>query len=255
MIPAYFICHGSPEIAIADNEYTKLLRKIGRNTKPKAIVIFTAHWESDILTISSSDDIYDMIYDFGGFQKELYSIKYPGKGSSEIASQLLAMLEASGIKVKRDEKRGLDHGSWVVLRHMYPEADIPVVQVSVNPRLSPENQFQIGQAIKELGKMDIMVIGSGATVHNLFALYPDAKKPEPWAVEFDDWLLNTILNKDLKSLFDYRSLAPNARRAVPTEEHFAPLLIALGTGLNEKTPKILYRGYDYGTLTYICIEI
>ena len=249
-----FICHGSPEIAIQNNEYTRLLQELGKRVRPKAIVIFTAHWESHILTISSTDDTYDMIYDFGGFPRELYSIKYPAKGSSTIASRLQSMLDNRGIQTRIDENRGLDHGSWVVLKHMYPEADIPVIQVSVNPELPPEKQYEIGQAIQQLGEEDVLVVGSGATVHNLLTVDFEATESEAWAAEFDDWLIEKVQKKDMASLFEYRQLAPHAKKAVPREEHFAPLFIVLGCRLDEITPKLLHRSYDYGTLSYICFE-
>lgn len=254
MIRPLFICHGSPELAIQNNEYTGLLSELGKRIRPKAIVIFSAHWESHILTISSIDGTYDMIYDFGGFSRELYSIKYPAKGSSEIAVRLQSMLENHGIQSRLDEKRGLDHGAWVVLKHMYPGADIPVVQVSVNPKLPPEKQYEIGQAIQRLGEEDVLVIGSGGTVHNLFTVDFGATETEAWAEEFDDWLLEKIQRNDMASLFAYRQLAPHGKRAVPSEEHFVPLFIVLGCSLDEKTPKLLHRSYDYGTLSYICFE-
>jgi 4,5-DOPA dioxygenase extradiol len=254
MISTLFICHGSPTIAIEDNEYTKFLKELGENINPKAIVIFTAHWESDITTISSIDRNYDMIYDFGGFPEELYSIRYPAKGSTKIASKLHFALENHGIKSNMDTVRGLDHGTWVILRHMYPEANIPVIQVSVNPMLSPENQYEIGQAIQDLSKEDILVIGSGATVHNLWSINWEAKDPEAWAVEFDNWLIDKIQSKDLDSLFNYRNLAPHAKRAVPREEHLVPLFITMGSGIGGNKSNLLYRSYDLGTLSYICFQ-
>ncbi len=254
MIRPLFICHGSPELAIQNNEYTRLLLELGKRVRPKAIVIFTAHWESHILTISSTDDTYDMIYDFGGFARELYSIKYPARGSSTIAERLQFMLESRGIQTRIDENRGLDHGSWVVLKHMYPEADIPVIQVSVNPKLLPEKQYEIGRAIQQLGEEDVLVIGSGGTVHNLFTVDFEATESEAWAVEFDDWLIEKVQKNDMASLFAYRQLAPHGKRAVPSEEHFVPLFIILGCRLDEKTPQLLHRSYDYGTLSYICFE-
>jgi 4,5-DOPA dioxygenase extradiol len=254
MISSLFLCHGGPTLAIDNNEYTSFLRDIGKGVKPKAIVIFTAHWEEEITTISSKDDIYDMIYDFYGFQKELYSIKYPARGSSEIASKVFSMFREHDIESRLDSKRGLDHGSWVVLHLMYPEADIPVIQISVNPKLSMDNQYKIGEAIRGLGEEDILVIGSGATVHNLASIKWNAKDTEEWALEFDNWLTDKVVEKDLQALFSYRQLAPYAQRAVPSEEHIVPLLIAMGSGQKESSPKLLHRSYEFGTLSYICYE-
>lgn len=254
MIPSLFIAHGSPTLAVEKNEYTDFLRELGNNIKPKAIVIFTAHWENDVTTISSRDDKYDMIYDFGGFDRELYEIQYSAKGSSKIAGLLKSKLEEQGLSTQLDYKRGLDHGSWVVLRLMYPEANIPVVQVSINPWLSPEEQFKIGKAIKDLRKEDILIIGSGGTVHNLRSIKWGATNPEPWAVEFDDWLIEKLRDKDKDALYNYQKLAPNAKMAVPREEHFAPFLITIGSGIEDNEAKLLFRDYNYGTLSHICYE-
>lgn len=254
MVPSLFISHGSPTLAVEKNEYTDFLRELGNNIKPKAIVVFTAHWENDVTTISFRDDTYDMIYDFGGFDREMYSIQYPAKGSQKVAALLKSRLEEQGITSKEDYKRGLDHGAWVVLRLMYPEANIPVVQVSINPWLSPEEQYRIGSAIKELKQEDILIIGSGGTVHNLRSIKWGATEPEPWAVEFDDWLIEKVRDKDKIALFSYEQLAPHAKMAVPRGEHFAPFFITLGSGIEDNEGIPIYRGYNYGTLSHICFE-
>lgn len=254
MVPALFISHGSPTLAIEKNEYTDFLNNLGKEITPKAIVMFTAHWESEITTISFRDEVYDMIYDFGGFSRELNEVKYPAKGSTDIAERLEGLLQKKGITSKRDEKRGLDHGSWVVLKLLYPEANIPVVQVSVNPKLSPRKQYEIGEAIKELGQEDILIIGSGGTVHNLWTVDWDAEKAEDWAMEFDKWIIEKMQNRDIEALFKYEALAPNAKKAVPREEHLVPLFIALGSGDEERFPKLIHRSYNYGTLSQICFE-
>ena len=167
MINSLFICHGGPTLVVEKNEYTDFLKELGKKIKPKAIVVFTAHWENDITTISSIDESYEMIYDFYGFPKELYSVKYGAKGSTEVALRLQSMLKTHEIESRLDTKRGLDHGAWDILYLMYPKADIPVVQVSVNPELPLDKQYKLGEAIRELGQEDILVIGSGSTVHNL----------------------------------------------------------------------------------------
>lgn len=254
MISSLFVCHGGPTLAVESNEYTDFLKSIGKQIKPKAIVIFTAHWEEETTTISYMDDTYDMIYDFYGFQKELYSIKYPAKGSKEVASKLQAMLKDNNIQSNLDPKRGLDHGSWVMLHLMYPEADIPVVQVSVNPKLPMDKQYEIGKAIRSLGEEDILVIGSGATVHNLASIKWGAKDTEEWALEFDNWLIDKVEKKDLEALFGYRQSAPFSKRAVPSEEHIVPMFIAMGSGQEKNVPKLLHRSYEFGTLSYICFE-
>lgn len=254
MVPSLFLAHGSPMLALEDTEYSEFLEKLAQQIKPKAIVVFTAHWESTVLTISSTDDTYETIYDFGGFPDELYRVKYPAKGSVTIASLLEERFKKKGIPVRKDAARGLDHGSWTLLYRLYPKADIPVVQVSVNPDLSPKEQFEIGEALQGLGAEDILVIGSGVTVHNLRILKWEQESAEPWAVEFDDWLIDKLRKRDLDSLFHYEKSAPYARLAVPTKEHFIPLFIAMGSGNPKAQAKVIHRSYDYGSLSYLCLE-
>lgn len=249
-----FVCHGGPTLAIEENDYTNFLKDLAKEIKPKAIVIFTAHFESEITTISSIENTYDMIYDFYGFPEELYSIKYNAKGSPEIADKIENLLEVKGIRSKLDKTRGLDHGSWDILKIMYPEANIPVVQVSINPFLPMESQYEIGKALRELEKEDILIIGSGSTVHNLRTVDWQAKETKSWAIEFDSWLIENVEQNNLKNLFNYQKLAPNAKMAIPREEHIAPLFIAMGSGKEGKLPKLLHRSYAYGTLSYICFQ-
>ncbi|MFX3636905.1 MAG: class III extradiol ring-cleavage dioxygenase [Candidatus Pristimantibacillus sp.] len=249
-----FIAHGSPMLAIEDNEYTQFLARTGAGLKPNAIVIFTAHWETELTTISSKDDIYDTIYDFYGFPDELYEVTYPAKGSAKVAALVSQLLDAKGIKTEFDTSRGLDHGSWTMLKHMFPKADVPVVQVSVNPYRSVEEQYRIGEALRDLADQHILVIGSGVTVHNLRVVKWGQQDAEPWAVEFDDWLIDKIQAHDLNSLFQYDTLAPHAKAAVPRAEHFVPLYIALGSGKSDSTPKVIHRRYEMGNLSYLSYQ-
>lgn len=253
VIKSLFICHGGPTLVVEDNEYTDFLKELGKKIRPKAIVVFTAHWENEVTQISSVDDTYDMIYDFYGFPKELYSIRYNAKGSTEIASKIQDLLKAHNIESRLDTKRGLDHGTWDILYLMYPEANVPIIQVSVNPQLPMDKQYKLGEALKSLGQEDILVIGSGSTVHNLASINWGATEADQWAVEFDNWLVTKVQNNDKEALFSYRSLAPYAKRAVPREEHIVPLFIAMGSGQSQY-PEVLHRSYAYGTLSYICFE-
>jgi len=253
MIKPLFLAHGSPMMAIENTDYTKFLGTLGSSINPKAIVVFTAHWDSDILTISSSDSTYNTMYDFYGFPKELYQVKYNAKGSSLIASEIQTKLQEHGIEVKKDLTRGLDHGTWTLLKHLYPNANIPVIQISINSRLHIEDQIKIGSALKSLGEEDILVVGSGNTVHNLRLVDFEQTSVDYWAQEFDDWIIDKIKNKDFDSIFNYKKLAPNANLAVPTPDHFVPLFIALGSSTN-LNPKILNRHYELGNLSYLCFE-
>jgi len=223
--------------------------------KPKAIVVFTAHWESETLQICSRDDPYETIYDFGGFAEALYKMKYNAKGSTKIAAMLKEKFKNQGIASQLNTKRGLDHGSWVLLKRMYPNADIPVIQCSVNPDLAGPGQIKIGQALQGLGKEGIMVIGSGTTVHNFEKVNFSQKGGYKWAIEFDDWLVEKTEKKDLESLGNFAKLAPNAQLAVPTTEHFVPYLIAVGSGDPSKQPKALWKGYFFGSFSNLSIEL
>ena len=254
MVPSLFLAHGSPMLAIENTPYTAFLSTLGNQIKPKAIVIFTAHWESETLTISSTDEVYETIYDFYGFPDELYAITYPARGSKQIADLVGEKLMKAGITVRKDTKRGLDHGSWTLLHRMYPNADIPVVQVSVHPFLPAREQFAIGRALQGLGDDDMLVIGSGVTVHNLRMIKWGQTTPEPWAVAFDDWLIEQVKKLDLESLFRYDTLAPFASQAVPRPEHFVPFFVAMGSGDQNEKAEVIYRSYEFGTLSYLCFQ-
>lgn len=251
-----FLAHGSPMNALADNEYTRFLNQLGKKLSPEAILIISAHWESDFLTLTRTDGIYETIYDFYGFPKELYDVQYPARGSATVADMVADQLASSDFLCSIDETRGMDHGSWTLLKHLFPNADVPVVQMSLNANLEAEEQICLGQALQGLKDSNLLVIGSGVTVHNLRLL--DWNKdfdalPEPWAVEFDDWLLaNSSLHR-LKQLEAYLQLAPNARKAAPTLEHFVPYLIARGAGFSPE-PKVLQRSYEMGSLSYMSVE-
>ncbi|MHC0038425.1 DODA-type extradiol aromatic ring-opening family dioxygenase [Pseudoneobacillus sp. C159] len=254
MMQSLFLAHGSPMNAIEDKEYTQFLEQFGKTLQPKAVVIFTAHWESEVLTISSSDQTYDTIYDFYGFPEELYRIKYPAKGSAELANRLAKEFTEQGIPVNKDMTRGLDHGSWTLLRRLFPNADIPVVQISVHPFLHPEKQYEIGKVLRGLGNEEVLIIGSGVTVHNLRIIKWGQTTPEDWAVEFDDWLIENMGKGDVAALFDYENLAPHARTAVPRPEHFVPLFIAMGAADSLANAKVIFRNYEFGTLSNICFQ-
>jgi 4,5-DOPA dioxygenase extradiol len=255
MLPSFFIAHGAPLIAIENNEYTQFLNHLGNTLpRPKAIVLFSAHWESSIQKVSSIDE-YSTIYDFGAaFPEELFRIQYPAKGYEEITKEIQNLFKEQGVSFEVDTQRGLDHGAWVVLRLLYPNADIPVISMSVNPHLSPEEQYKVGKSLSELREKDVLIIGSGGTVHNLRALNwaKDNGEVEDWALDFDEWLASHLKNWDVESLFNYHSSAPAAQMAVPPNgnEHFVPIFYAMGAADNQQTAKLLHRSYRYGTLSH-----
>lgn len=254
MLPSLFIAHGAPLLAIENNNYTQYLNQLGKELpKPKAIVLFSAHWESDVQKVSNVEE-YETIYDFGGFPEALYRIQYPAKGNQNIAEEIIELFEKQGIPFSVDSRRGLDHGAWVVLKMLYPNADVPVISMSVNQHLTPEEQYRIGKSLAALRAEDILIIGSGGTVHNLRAVgwERDGKVDDEWAVEFDSWLEQHLANWDTDSLFDYYSLAPNVEFAVPAygKEHFIPIFYAMGAADDSKQAKLLHRSYRYGNLSH-----
>lgn len=251
MMPAYFIAHGAPSLVIENHDYTDFLKKFAASLpkKPKAIVIFSAHYEQRVQTIGAVEGTYDTIYDFGGFPDELYQMTYPAKGDRSLSEQIQSLFSKDGIQSTLDENRGLDHGSWAILKLIFPEADIPVVALSVNRHLTNEEQYQIGKALAELREQDVLIIGSGGTVHNLWKVKWQAGGIDNWAVDFDNWLQSKLEAWDTNSLFHYRELAPYAQEAVPTNEHFIPLLLAMGAGDKTRQAKLLHRSYQLGNMS------
>ncbi len=252
MMPAYFFAHGAPSIVLEDNDYTSLMKQFKAHApKPKAIVLFSAHWEEAEQTVGANK-AYSTIYDFSGFQEELYQITYPAKGNQELARNVQALFAEHGISSGLDDQRGLDHGAWAVLRLLYPDADIPVVALSVNRHLTNQQQYETGKALAALREQDVLIIGSGGTVHNLRRLNWRANTVDDWAEAFDNWLQSKLEAWDLDALFRYMELAPHAREAVPTTEHFIPLLLAMGAGDASRQAKLLHRSYQYGNLSLSC---
>lgn len=256
MISPLFIAHGSPMMAVEHNDVTRFLEELGRGIRPKAIVVFTAHWEEETLSVASPEGVFDTIHDFGGFPPELYAIRYPAPGDPVLAARVADLVRKNGIPVRMKD-RGLDHGSWVPLSRMYPDADIPVVQLSVNPYLPPREQFKIGEAIRELAEEDILIVGSGVTVHNLRKVrwgLPRDSAPEAWAVAFDDWLISKLAERSWEDLFRYGELAPHAKDAVPREEHFVPFFLAAGSARPDSRAEVIHRSYEMGTLSYLSLR-
>lgn len=254
MMPSYFFAHGAPTLVLEQHGYSEFLKKFASDRpKPRAIVIFSAHWELPVQTVSRVEE-YSTIYDFSGFQEELYQVTYPAKGDASLSGQIMKLLAKEGIEGAADEKRGLDHGAWAVLKLAYPEADVPVIALSVNRHLTNRQQYEIGKALAELRKQDVMIIGSGGTVHNLRQVNWRKEEADSWAEEFDSWLENKLKTWDLESLFQYEALAPYAREAVPTNEHFIPLLLAMGAGDETRRAALLHRSYQYGNLSLSCWE-
>lgn len=249
-----FLAHGSPFTIFEKSEYTQFLADFGKRNRPKAIVIFSAHFENDVTTIAATDDVHEMVYDYYGFPEEYYQVQYPARGSTVVAGLVESRLRDKGIPVQQ-KYRGLDHGVFPILMHAYPEADIPVVPVSVNPFLPPRQQIAIGEALRGIEDDGVLVIGSGFVTHNLRVFEPEKNAPpHAWTIRFRDWIREKVVARDIAALEQYETLAPDVRIAVPRAEHFVPLLIALGSGNPQRDVQVLYDTIEHGTLSTLCFR-
>lgn len=232
--PALFLSHGSPMQAVDPGAAGRMWQALGRDlAPPAAVLIASAHWETDAPAVTGAAHP-QTIHDFGGFPRELYEIRYPAPGDPALAQRAVARLGDAGIPASVDAVRGLDHGAWVPLRWMFPDAQVPVVQLAVQPHLGPAHHLALGRALASLRDENVLVIGSGHTTHNLRDFFTErhgpAGAPTPYAAEFASWVGARLRAHDAASLVDYRQRAPHAVRAHPTDEHFLPLFVALGAG-------------------------
>ena len=248
MLPSVFVSHGSPMHALqpgaAGEAWKALARRLPR---PKAIVIASAHWETNLPMLTGAEKP-ETIHDFYNFPEPLYRLRYPAHGAPDVARRAQALLKDAGFTAGIDGCRGLDHGAWSPLLHMYPEADIPVVQISVQPALGPAHHVKLGRALNPLTREDVLIIGSGHMTHNLRDWSRGAGAPAPYAREFQEWVFEKLTDRDIESLVDYRSRSPHGARAHPTDEHFLPLFFALGAAAEKAKPERIYDAIDSGVL-------
>lgn len=245
--PALFVPHGAPTFALEPGAAGAALDSLARRLPPaRAIVVISAHWETAVPTVGTATQL-ETIHDFGGFPDELYAIRYPATGCPEAALEVVAALEASGMPVRLDPTRGLDHGAWVPLRVMFPEADVPVVPLSIQPRDSTAGALRLGRALAPLRTRGFVVVASGNVTHNLrdYAIASRAGHDAPAYVRgFADWVWERLAARDIESLLDYRRLAPDAVRAHPSEEHLMPLYVALGAAGENFDAERVHAGID-----------
>lgn len=252
--PVLFISHGAPSMVLEDEPVTRFLKQLGQELpRPKAIVCISAHWE----TLQPSVGTHprpSTIHDFYGFAEDLYRLRYPAPGASETAEQVRQLLLDNGHHAVAEPQRGLDHGAWAPLMLMFPAADIPVTQLSVQPGASPEHHFALGQAIAALGDQGVLIIASGSATHNLrdFGVYSRDAAPADYALAFDAWLNAAIIAGDNQALFDYLRLGPEARRNHPTPEHLLPLFVALGAAGSGQPGRRIHSSFSYGFLSMAC---
>jgi 4,5-DOPA dioxygenase extradiol len=249
-LPTLFVSHGSPMLALQPGATGAMFTALGRTLpKPRAILVISAHWMSEEREVSSATG-QPIMHDFGGFPEALYRLDYPAPGAPDLALRVADLLQASGQAIRISNKRGLDHGAWVPLRMLYPDADIPVTQLSLRRADRPVDVLQAGRALRQLSDEEVLLMGSGSFTHNLYELRPSETELETPAYvrEFSDWMRERIARGDVDALLAYRKSAPHAQRAHPTDEHLLPLFAALGAASRQSTPVHLHDAVTYGVL-------
>ncbi len=251
MMPTLFVSHGSPMLAVEDGRARQFLAAWNnRIDRPKAILVISAHWEQSGGPAVSVTARPDTIHDFGGFPRELYEIQYPAPGAPAVAEQAVKLLRDAGYDVKSSLSRGLDHGAWVPLSLMYPNADIPVFQVSLIRGVGPAEHYRLGAALQSLRAQGVLIIGSGSLTHNLYEFVGhrlDDPAPD-WVVDFENWMAAALGAGRQPDLLDYRQRAPYAERNHPTEDHLLPLFVALGAAGDRAVASRIHSSYTYGIL-------
>lgn len=248
LAPVFFISHGSPTFALEPGTLGPALRQLGqRLAEASAVLVVSPHWQTrDVQVMTTTEP--DTMHDFGGFPAALYQLHYPAHGQPDIAAEAARMLTQAGLATSLDERRGLDHGAWVPLMHLLPDANIPVFQVSMPHTLTTEQALRLGQLLAPLRAQGVVIIGSGSMTHNLYEFHPNAARPEPYVQEFSTWVRSAVLGNATESLLHYRELAPHAERAHPSEEHFLPLLVAYGARGND-IAHVIDESIEHGMLS------
>jgi 4,5-DOPA dioxygenase extradiol len=254
-LPAIFFGHGNPMNAVSSNVYTEAWRHIGAQTlRPRAVLCVSAHWfvPGTAVTVSTAPRT---IHDFGGFPRELYQVQYPAPGDPELARRVQKLL--APLPVELDETWGLDHGTWSVLCHVYPQADVPVVQLSIDETRPPAFHYEIGRKLAPLRSEGVLVVGSGNLVHNLHAYAWGRHVPEPydWAVRFEAEARRLLLAGDHQPLVDYEGLGRDALLSIPTLDHYLPLLYVIGTRQPADGVSFPVEGIDGGSVSMLAVQI
>jgi len=252
--PVLFIGHGSPMNIIYRNEYTRSLQKLGTSLpKPDAILVVSAHWLTKGTFVCSADKP-EQIYDFYGFPDELYEINYHPPGARAFAESVANELKSDDLKTDADW--GIDHASWAVLVHMYPKADIPVFEMSLDIMKNEKEHYKLAKKLSYLRRKNILIIGSGNIVHNLRLVdFDEHAKPFPWAIEFDNYIKDALLQKDHDRLLRYKELSPAGYLAVPTNDHYLPFLYSAALQEEDEHIDFVHEGIQNGSMSMRCFMI
>lgn len=255
ILPAIFFGHGNPMNALIDNGFTEGWRRFGQVTrKPKAVLAISAHWyvPGTAITVSTSPRT---IHDFGGFPQQLFQVQYPAPGDPRLAQRVKELL--APMDVVLDDTWGLDHGTWSVLKHVYPTADVPVVQLSIDETKPPAFHFEIGGRLAPLRDENILIVGSGNLVHNLhtYAWGRHPQEPYDWAIRFEEEVKQMMTAGDVKPLIDYENLGREALLSIPTPDHYLPLLYVLATRQPGDLVSFPITGVDGGSISMLAAQV
>ncbi|MEC7377811.1 MAG: class III extradiol ring-cleavage dioxygenase [Pseudomonadota bacterium] len=243
-----FVSHGAPTFALEPGLAGPALTELGKRLpRPSAVLVVSPHWMTEGVRVGTSAQP-ETLHDFGGFPPELYQLSYPAPGHPDLAGVALALLEAAGWKAQADAKRGLDHGAWVPLMHLFPDPSVPVFQISMPRDLDSAAAWQMGQALLPLEQENVLIIGSGSLTHNLYEVRWGDRNASNYAQAFTQWIRSRVQAGDHKQLINALENAPHARRAHPTSEHYLPLLVAAGAAGEHCSGTLIDGGIEHGVL-------
>ena len=247
--PVLFISHGAPTFALEPGKLGARLNALGKDLSGvEAVLIVSPHWQTEGVRVMA-DKAPATLHDFGGFPQPLYELQYPARGHAQFAVEATRLLADAGFEASLEAGRGLDHGAWVPLLHLLPAADIPVFQVSMPHTLDATGALHLGRALAPLRQRGVLIVGSGSMTHNLYEFRQTGMGEAAYAQEFASWVRDAVLTDAADRLVDYRRLAPHAERAHPTEEHFLPLLVAMGAAGKEGAAQVIEGEITYGVLS------
>ena len=251
MMPTIFVGHGSPMNGIEDNEFARAWRNLAlKIPKPNLILSVSAHWVTKGTRITSNNKL-KTIHDFYGFPQELYNIEYPAFGAPEIAENIIE--KVNNFQITLDNSWGLDHGTWIVLRRMYPKAQIPVIQLSLDYAKPPYEHFELGKELKKLRDQGVLILGSGNIVHNLGMMNPYTPVPFEWAMKYDELIKDLIERKDYSSIINYQKFGEVSQLSIPTNEHYLPLLYILAISDKKDSISFNCEKIVYGSVSMRCV--